>query len=214
MTSSGCGKWLQMGWEEQEAKDGGVQVEPRALHQPWRTSSRPNDSRSPGSRSRSPSRFLFRSGVLQDPRLLLDERVPRSARASSFLVVGARLTPPSPQVNGAAVLNKHSYNFRIFETPSLTKPWGLTFFGHHLCLAVTIVGKRMVISPVRPFPFESPTPLTTFVFARPSLLPSQIISTRDRTRDSVSSGSRRRRAFRSWSASLPSSKQRRKSTAR
>lgn len=55
-------------------------------------------------------------------------------------------------VNGQNVLNKHSYNFRLFlppatRRPSLTDPWGWTFFGHHLCLAVCFVGKRMVIGP-------------------------------------------------------------------
>ncbi|BGP28728.1 hypothetical protein JCM10296v2_000464 [Rhodotorula toruloides] len=55
-------------------------------------------------------------------------------------------------VNGINVLNKHSYNFRLFLTPatrrpSLAEPWGWTFFGHHLCLAVCFVGKRMVVGP-------------------------------------------------------------------
>lgn len=67
-------------------------------------------------------------------------------------------------INGLSVLNRDSYNFRLFlpeasntETgtgkgagtrrPSLTKPWGWTFFGHHLCLAVCFVGKRMIIGP-------------------------------------------------------------------
>lgn len=55
-------------------------------------------------------------------------------------------------LNGPAVLNKHSYNFRLFlppstRAPSLTSPWGFTFFGHHLCLAVCFVGTRMVIGP-------------------------------------------------------------------
>jgi hypothetical protein len=50
-------------------------------------------------------------------------------------------------VNGPKVLNEHSYNFRPFSTPSATTPWGYTFFGHHLCLAVVFVGKRMVIGP-------------------------------------------------------------------
>jgi hypothetical protein len=55
-------------------------------------------------------------------------------------------------VNGLNVLNKHSYNFRLFlppstRRPSLTDPWGWTFFGHHLCLAVCFVGKRIVIGP-------------------------------------------------------------------
>jgi hypothetical protein len=50
-------------------------------------------------------------------------------------------------VNGPKVLNEHSYNFRLFGLPSVDKPWGYTFFGHHLCLAVAIYGKRMVIGP-------------------------------------------------------------------
>ncbi|KAL1625127.1 hypothetical protein SLS56_007472 [Neofusicoccum ribis] len=50
-------------------------------------------------------------------------------------------------VNGHKVLNEHSYNFRLFGEPSLDKPWGYTFFGHHLCLAVVFVGPRMVIGP-------------------------------------------------------------------
>jgi hypothetical protein len=60
-------------------------------------------------------------------------------------------------IDGLNVLNKHSYNFRLFlpespsrrsdRRPSLTAPWGWTFFGHHLCLAVCFVGKRMIIGP-------------------------------------------------------------------
>jgi len=58
-------------------------------------------------------------------------------------------------VGGLRVLNRHSYNFRLFlptlvdgtRAPSLTKPWGWTFFGHHLCLAVVFAGPRMVIGP-------------------------------------------------------------------
>ena len=70
-------------------------------------------------------------------------------------------------VNGLSVLNEHSYNFRLFS-PSvhstepatrnfeafatgnaahLTLPWGFTFFGHHLCLSVVFLGRRMVIGP-------------------------------------------------------------------
>jgi hypothetical protein len=50
-------------------------------------------------------------------------------------------------VNGKKVLNEHSYNFRLFGTPSMSKPWGFTFFGHHLCLNVVFLGKRMIIGP-------------------------------------------------------------------
>ena len=45
------------------------------------------------------------------------------------------------------VLNMHSYNFRLFGKPSLTQPWGYTFFGHHLCVAIVVYGKRMIIGP-------------------------------------------------------------------
>lgn len=52
-------------------------------------------------------------------------------------------------INGPRVLNEHSYNFRLFGQPStqIYEPWGWTFFGHHLCLAVVFSGKRMVIGP-------------------------------------------------------------------
>ncbi|KAJ6551637.1 hypothetical protein B0H19DRAFT_950548 [Mycena capillaripes] len=50
-------------------------------------------------------------------------------------------------VNGRAVLNEHSYNFRLFGNPHLTEPWGYTFFGHHLALNVLVQGCRMVIGP-------------------------------------------------------------------
>lgn len=55
-------------------------------------------------------------------------------------------------VGGLGVLNKDSYNFRLFvpaatRRPSLKAPWGYSFFGHHLCLAVCFVGRRMVIGP-------------------------------------------------------------------
>jgi hypothetical protein len=53
-------------------------------------------------------------------------------------------------VNGRKVLNEHSYNFRLFSPtsgPSTTEPWGWSFFGHHLCLNVVFVGRRMVIGP-------------------------------------------------------------------
>jgi hypothetical protein len=29
----------------------------------------------------------------------------------------------------------------------LTRPWGWNFFGHHLCLNVVFVGKRMIVGP-------------------------------------------------------------------
>jgi hypothetical protein len=50
-------------------------------------------------------------------------------------------------INGRAVLNEHSYNFRLFGTPHLIEPWGYTFFGHHLALNVVVQSGRIVIGP-------------------------------------------------------------------
>ena len=57
-------------------------------------------------------------------------------------------------VNGPAVLNRWSYNLRLFLPKSASgpstdprQPWGFTFFGHHLCLAVAFAGPTMVIGP-------------------------------------------------------------------
>ena len=77
-------------------------------------------------------------------------------------------------IGGKEVLNEHSYNFRLFlpepsgsnrETNTgdnveddddedaldqlelMTRPWGWSFFGHHLCLNVVFVGKRMIVGP-------------------------------------------------------------------
>ena len=50
-------------------------------------------------------------------------------------------------VNGSKIMNKASYNFKLFGNPSPVEPWGFTFFGHHLCLAVLFRGRRMVIGP-------------------------------------------------------------------
>lgn len=51
-------------------------------------------------------------------------------------------------VNGKRVLNRDSYNFVIFGTPSEKEPWGWQLYGHHLDLNVFVVGKQMVMSPV------------------------------------------------------------------
>lgn len=45
------------------------------------------------------------------------------------------------------IMNKFSYNFLLFGEPSIDKPWGWTFYGHHLCLVVFLVGKQIVVSP-------------------------------------------------------------------
>jgi hypothetical protein len=45
------------------------------------------------------------------------------------------------------IMNKYSYNFLLFGEPSVDKPWGWSFYGHHLCISVFLIGKQIVISP-------------------------------------------------------------------
>lgn len=50
-------------------------------------------------------------------------------------------------VNTPAVMNEFSYNFVLFGDPSTTRPWGYSFYGHHLCLNVFFCKTQMVVSP-------------------------------------------------------------------
>lgn len=45
------------------------------------------------------------------------------------------------------IMNKYSYNFLVFGTPSSTEAWGWSLYGHHLCLAAFIKDKQIVVSP-------------------------------------------------------------------
>ncbi|KAF4332797.1 hypothetical protein FBEOM_13395 [Fusarium beomiforme] len=50
-------------------------------------------------------------------------------------------------VNAKRVCNEYSYNFAIFGSPSESKPWGFSFYGHHLCLNIFLYRSQLVISP-------------------------------------------------------------------
>jgi Protein of unknown function (DUF3500) len=50
-------------------------------------------------------------------------------------------------VDSPKVMNEFSYNFAIFGRPSTTRPWGWTFYGHHLCLNIFIYKGQIVASP-------------------------------------------------------------------
>lgn len=50
-------------------------------------------------------------------------------------------------VKSPAVMNEFSYNFVLFGEPSTTTPWGLSFYGHHLCLNIFFIRTQIVISP-------------------------------------------------------------------
>lgn len=46
-----------------------------------------------------------------------------------------------------SIMNKYSYNFLLFGTPSINEPWGWSLYGHHLCLNVFLYGPQIFISP-------------------------------------------------------------------
>ena len=48
----------------------------------------------------------------------------------------------SPQI-----CNEYSYNFVLFGTPSESRPWGFSFYGHHLCLNIFLYGPQIICSP-------------------------------------------------------------------
>ena len=50
-------------------------------------------------------------------------------------------------VDGKSVCNEFSYNLCLFGTPSTTEPWGISFYGHHLCLNVFLYRSQLIVSP-------------------------------------------------------------------
>ncbi|KAJ6040655.1 uncharacterized protein N7446_004030 [Penicillium canescens] len=50
-------------------------------------------------------------------------------------------------VKSPAVMNEFSYNFVLFGRPSTTRPWGWSFYGHHLCLNIFLYKGQIIASP-------------------------------------------------------------------
>lgn len=50
-------------------------------------------------------------------------------------------------VNAPKVMNEFSYNFVLFGRPSTTRPWGWSFYGHHLCLNIFLYQGQVIASP-------------------------------------------------------------------
>ncbi|KAL4919282.1 hypothetical protein BDW62DRAFT_216972 [Aspergillus aurantiobrunneus] len=50
-------------------------------------------------------------------------------------------------VESPRVMNEFSYNFVLFGNPSTSRPWGWSFYGHHLCLNIFLYKNQMVASP-------------------------------------------------------------------
>ncbi|KAI3398718.1 hypothetical protein diail_8757 [Diaporthe ilicicola] len=99
--------------------------------------------------------------LLSDKGIRLDE-ISSELREKILLVLKATLSPEGYQkamgatrVNGflgdlvksPAVMNEFSYNFVLFGEPSTTRPWGYSFYGHHLCLNIFFYKSQIVISP-------------------------------------------------------------------
>ena len=111
---------------------------------------------SPEWRSWSNPEFLLSSKGLR-----LDELTP-STRAAALALLEATLSPEgyakalaAMRINGflgdlvhsPKVMNEFSYNLVLFGTPSATRPWGLSFYGHHLCLNIFLHRTQAVVSP-------------------------------------------------------------------
>ncbi|SPJ71012.1 uncharacterized protein FTOL_00740 [Fusarium torulosum] len=71
-------------------------------------------------------------------------------------------------VNAKRVCNEFSYNFAIFGFPSENKPWGFSFYGHHLCLNIFLYRSQIIISPW--FTGAEPTEIDTGPFAGTTIL--------------------------------------------
>ena len=113
---------------------------------------------SPEWRSWSNPEFLFSNKGLR-----LDELSEAPELRRSILgVLEATLSPEGYQkalaamkINGflgelvqaPQICNEYSYNFVLFGEPSIKRPWGFSFYGHHLCLNVLLYRTQVVISP-------------------------------------------------------------------
>lgn len=99
--------------------------------------------------------------LLANKGIRLDELTPQ-VREACMDVLSATLSPEGYHkavsamringflgelVNGTAVCNEFSYNFVLFGTPSVTAPWGISFYGHHLCLNIFFYRTQIVVSP-------------------------------------------------------------------
>ncbi|KAM0546856.1 hypothetical protein ACHAO7_007545 [Fusarium culmorum] len=50
-------------------------------------------------------------------------------------------------VESPSIMNEFSYNFALFGDPSTIRPWGFSFYGHHLCLNIFLYKSQIVVSP-------------------------------------------------------------------
>jgi hypothetical protein len=99
--------------------------------------------------------------LLSDKGLRLDEVTP-TVRDAILAVLQATLSPEGYDkaisamrinhflgelVDAPAVMNEFSYNFVLFGRPSTTRPWGWSFYGHHLCLNIFLYRGQIIAAP-------------------------------------------------------------------
>src|SRR6266536_541459 len=111
---------------------------------------------SPEWRSWSNPEFL-----ISNKGLRLDE-VDAKMRSAVLLVLQRTLSPEGYEKARAAmkinhflgvlvespqIMNEYSYNFVLFGTPSTDRPWGFSFYGHHLCLNIFLYKRQIIVAP-------------------------------------------------------------------
>jgi hypothetical protein len=99
--------------------------------------------------------------LLSDKGIRLDDVTP-AVRDATMALLKATLSPEGYEkavsamringflgelVDGKAVCNEYSYNLCLFGKPSTTTPWGISFYGHHLCLNIFLYRSQIIISP-------------------------------------------------------------------
>ncbi|CEN59955.1 hypothetical protein ASPCAL02396 [Aspergillus calidoustus] len=99
--------------------------------------------------------------LLSDKGLRLDEVSP-TIRTAILAILEATLSPEGYEkaisamrinhylgelVESPRVMNEFSYNFVLFGRPSTMRPWGWSFYGHHLCLNIFLYKGQIVASP-------------------------------------------------------------------
>ncbi|RSM05133.1 hypothetical protein CDV31_009692 [Fusarium ambrosium] len=99
--------------------------------------------------------------LLSDKGIRLDE-VSSEQRTAVMRILELTLSPEGYQkalgamrINGflgelvktPVIMNEWSYNFVLFGEPDAEKPWGFSFYGHHLCLNILLYKTQIVISP-------------------------------------------------------------------
>lgn len=99
--------------------------------------------------------------LLSNKGLRLDE-VNSSVRSAILAILESTLSPEGYDkalkamrinhflgelVESPRVMNEFSYNFVLFGNPSTTRPWGWSFYGHHLCLNIFLYKNQIIASP-------------------------------------------------------------------